>query len=99
MAESIKCKAGGITVEINPERLADVRVQVCMGRIKRLSDQGEEENAAEIMGLYAHMLDVMLDDADGIMDKLAAKHSGVLTNDVWGAFFQKMMESATVKNS
>jgi len=100
MAEKMKVEAGGITVEIDPRRLADVRVQVDMGRIVS-AQKGEMsvEDEIDVLGVYAHMLDVMFDDADGIMDALANKNDGVLTESVWTEFFNGVMASQQAKNS
>ena len=100
MAEKMKVEAGGITVEIDPRRLADVRVQVDMGRIVS-AQKGEMsvEDEIDVLGVYAHMLDVMFDDADEIMDALADKNDGVLTESVWTEFFNGVMASQQAKNS
>lgn len=100
--KTIKVKAGGITAEVDPRKFADVRVQLDMGKLALFDERKNKDNDAsmEAMRTYAHMLEVMFGgDAEDVMERLAEKHDGILTNDVWGDFFKELLESPALKNS
>lgn len=100
--KTIKVKAGGITVEVDPRRFADVRVQLDMGKLARFDGKKDKGGDAsmEAMRTYAHMLEVMFGgSAEDVMERLAEKHDGILTDGVWGDFFKELLESASAKNS
>lgn len=96
MAETITVESHGVTAEVDPGRLADMRFTLCLSRTA-----DECATDAEKLVSYGRMLSVLFGDdgAYGVMCALADANGGSCGADLFNAFFADVLERVGAKNS
>lgn len=96
MAETITVESHGVTVEVDPDRLADQRFTYCLSRTadKKLADDRK-------LVFHGRMLSVLFgdDDAYEVMCDLADANGGAVSLELFDSFFTDVLEQVGAKNS
>ena len=87
-----KLKVMGVDVRFDPDLTNDARFVYLLGEVMG----GEDVTTAT---KYAKLCDLVFGDPLDVMDKLAAKNGGRVTNEMFGQFFRELLEKSALKNS
>ena len=83
----------GVDVEFDPDVANDARFVYLLGSF---TGAGADANAA---ASYSRLCDLMFDDPLDVLNRLAEKRGGIVTNEEFAEFINGVLSKAALKNS